>query len=278
MKKSHRKIKPAVLFIYILLAILVIICVLPFYVMIINSTHSTNELYTGVDILPGKYFLQNLINLTSKVSMGRGFLNSAIISVSSTVLAIYFGAMTAFGLSEYRFKFRKGIYVILMCSMMIPGQLSIIGLFRLCRIMKLLDSYIPLILPSIANATTIFFLLQYMETTLDENLLDAARIDGATEVGIFHKVVFPITKPALATQGIFNFVSFWNNFFTPMILLFSDTKFTVPLLINNLNNGMLQDLGAKYAAISISIIPIIIVYAFLSRYITEGMMAGAVKG
>ncbi len=149
MKIRNRKRKPAMIILYALLVLLVVICVLPFYVMIINSTHSTNELYTGVDILPGTYFLQNMVNLTAKVNMGRGFLNSALISVSSTVLAIYFGAMTAFGLSEYRFKFRKGIYVILMCSMMIPGQLSIIGLFRLCRIMKLLDSYIPLILPSI---------------------------------------------------------------------------------------------------------------------------------
>ena len=166
----------------------------------------------------------------------------------------------------------------MMLSMMVPGQLGIIGLFRLCRELKMLDTYWPIILPSIANAGTIFFIYQFLETTMDDALLDSARIDGCNEVQIFHRFILPLAKPGIATMVIFNFVSYWNNFFSPMILLFSEEKFTVPILMNNMNSGMLQDLGAKYTAIAISIIPIIILYCFFSKFITEGMMAGAVKG
>lgn len=276
--RKHKETKLSTIIIYFLLVILVLICIIPFYFMIINATHSTNELYTGLQVLPGNYLVENVNNLLAKVNMGRGFVNSALITLCSTVLSIYFGMMTAYGLFEYKFRLRKIIYGMLVCSMMVPSQLSIIGLFRLCRILGLLDSYVPIIIPSVANAVTTFFLLQYMKSTIDEEILDSARIDGATEIRLFHTLVLPLSKPAIATQAIFNFVSYWNNFFTPMILLFSDEKFTVPLLINNLNSGMLQDLGAKYAAIAISIIPIIIVYIFASKYITEGMMTGAVKG
>ena len=264
--------------IYLILFLLTVLCVFPFYIMIVNATHPTNELYAGLNILPGGSFIDNFRNMISRINIGRGFLNSFTVAASSTVLAAYFGTMTAFGLFEYKFKMKKAVYAILMLSMMVPGQLGIIGLFRLCRELKMLDTYWPIILPSIANAGTIFFIYQFLETTMDDALLDSARIDGCNEVQIFHRFILPLAKPGIATMVIFNFASYWNNFFSPMILLFSEEKFTVPILMNNMNSGMLQDLGAKYTAIAISIIPIIILYCFFSKFITEGMMAGAVKG
>lgn len=272
-----KKIRISHILIYILLILLTLICVVPFYIMIINATHSTNELYTGLSVLPGSHLMENIKNMNERVNMLQGFFNSFLISVCSTALSIYFGTMTAYGLFEYRFKLRKLIYVVLMVSLMVPGQLGIIGLFKLCNSLGLLNTYWPIILPSIANATTIFFVMQYLESSMSEELLDSARIDGAGEVRIFHSFVLPLSKPALSTMCIFNFVSYWNNFFTPMILLFDDDKFTVPLLINNMNSGMLQDLGAKYAAIAVSIVPIIVVYCFISKSLTKGMMAGAIK-
>lgn len=264
--------------IYAILIFLLFLCVFPFYIMIANSTHSTNELYTGLKILPGTSFMENFRNLIGRVNIGRGFFNSFFVALSSTLLSAYFGMMTAFGLYEYKFKLKNLVYVLLVFSMMVPGQLGIIGLFRLSRDLGILDTYWPIILPSIANAGTIFFIYQYLESTMDEELLAAARIDGSGEVLIFHKIIIPLAKPGVSTMVIFNFVSYWNNFFNPMILLFDEKKFTIPILMNNLNNGMLQDLGAKYTAIAISVIPIIVVYCFISKHITEGMMAGAVKG
>lgn len=273
-----KRIKISHIITYIVLTLLLLVCISPFYIMIMNATHSTNELYVGLDILPGRDLFNNISNMTAKVNMPRGFFNSFIIAGFSTVLSAYFGAMTAFGLYEYEFKLKKIVYICLMVSMMVPGQLGIIGLFRLCNTLGMLDTYWPIILPSIANSSTIFFIIQFLRSSMNKELLDSARIDGAGEVKIFHSFILALAKPAISTMVIFNFVGYWNNFFTPMILLFSDKKFTVPLLINNLNNGMLQDLGAKYAAIAMSVVPIIIVYCFISKYLTEGMMAGAIKG
>lgn len=273
-----KRIKLSHIITYIILFVLLIVCISPFYIMIMNATHSTNELYVGLDVLPGSSLLDNVKNMTAKVDMPRGFLNSFFIAGVSTIFSAYFGAMTAFGLYEYNFKIKKIVFICLMVSMMVPGQLGIIGLFRLCNTLGMLDTYWPIILPSIANSSTIFFIMQFLRASMNKELLDSARIDGAGEAKIFHSFILVLAKPAISTMIIFNFVGYWNNFFTPMILLFSDKKFTVPLLINNLNNGMLQDLGAKYAAIAMSVIPIIIVYCFISRYLTEGMMAGAIKG
>ena len=202
-----KKFKISHVFIYLLLILLTLICVVPFYIMVINATHSTNELYAGLSVVPGKYLLDNLRNMLSMVNMPRGFLNSAIVSFSSTFLSIYFGAMTAFGLFEYKFKLKKVIYVILMVSMMVPGQLGIIGLFKLCNNLGLLNTYWPLVLPCIANSSTIFFILQYLQSSMSEELLDSARIDGAGEVKIFHSFILPLSKPALSTMVIFNFVN-----------------------------------------------------------------------
>ena len=160
--------------IYLILFLLTVLCVFPFYIMIVNATHPTNELYAGLNILPGGSFIDNFRNMISRINIGRGFLNSFTVAASSTVLAAYFGTMTAFGLFEYKFKMKKAVYAILMLSMMVPGQLGIIGLFRLCRELKMLDTYWPIILPSIANAGTIFFIYQFLETTMDDALLDSA--------------------------------------------------------------------------------------------------------
>jgi multiple sugar transport system permease protein len=245
--------------------------------MIINATHSTDELMVGLYLLPGNKLLFNYRNLMQMINIWRGFVNSAVISVSSTVLAAYFSALTAFGLAKYNFPGKKLVYAVIIASLMIPAQLGIIGFFRLCKYMKLLDSFIPLIIPSIANAGTVFFVHQYMGT-ISDSLLESARVEGCGEFRMFNKIILPLAKPAIATMAIFNFVASWNNFFTPMIILFDKNNFTIPLLIMNLRGAFNRDFGATYCAIALSIIPIIIIYCLISKHLTEGLMAGAVKG
>lgn len=242
--------------IYLLLILLTIICFLPFYIMIINATHSTNELMTGLYLLPGDSLIENYHNMTNMIDIGRGFLNSIIITVSSTVLSGYFGALTAFGLTKYEFRGRNIIFAIIMMSMMIPSQLGIIGFFRLCKYMGILDTFFPLILPSIANASTVFFIMQYIRSSLPDSLLECARMEGCGEFLIFNRIVIPLIKPAIATMSIFNFVASWNNFMVPMIVLFSQKNFTLPLLIMNLRGSFNRDYGATYTALALSLIHI----------------------
>jgi len=212
------------------------------------------------------------------IDIWRGFLNSFIITTSATVLSAYFGALTAFGLAKYTFKGRKIIYALVVGSMMIPSQLGIVGFFRLSAAMGTLDTYIPLIIPYIANTSTVFFIIQYIRTALPDSLLEAARIEGSGEFAIFNYIVLAMVKPAIATMSIFNFIFSWNNIMTPMIILFSQKNFTVPLLIMNLRGAYNRDLGATYCGIAMSIVPIMVAYAFMSKQITGGLTAGAIKG
>ena len=264
--------------IFILLALLGLLCFSPFYIMIINATHSSGELMTALFLSPGASLADNYRNMTRMIDIWRGFLNSWVITISVTVLSAYFGALTAFGLAKYSFRGKNILHGLVAGSMMIPSQLGIVGFFRLNAALGTLDTFVPLIAPSIANAGTVFFILQYMRSALPDSLLEAARIEGSGEFGIFNYITLPLVKPAVATMSIFNFILSWNNFMTPMIVLLSQKNFTVPLLVMNLRGTFNRDFGATYCGIAMSIVPILIIYACMSRYITGGLSAGAVKG
>ena len=191
----------------------------------------------------------------------QGFGNSAFVAVCATVLAIYFSAMTAYGLQVYKFKGRTLLWTVILIVIMLPATLSIIGFFQFISKIKLRDSYIPLIVPGIASAGTVLFLRQYMMSVLSIELIDAARIDGANEYRIFNIIILPIMLPALAAQSIFAFVGSWNSFITPSILLSSEKKYTLPLLVQSLRGNIYRaEYGAIYLGIAVSLIPIIIFY------------------
>jgi len=208
----------------------------------------------------------------------QGFGNSAFISITATLLSIYFSAMTAYGLQVYKFKGRIVLWTVILIVIMLPSSLSIIGFFQFVSRIKLRDSYIPLIIPGIAAAGTVLFLRQYMTSVLSTDLIDAARIDGAGEYRIFNMIILPLMVPALAAQSIFTFVGSWNNFITPFILLSSEKKYTLPMLVQSLRGNIYRaEIGAIYLGIAISLIPIIIFYSFMSRFIISGLTMGGLK-
>ena len=163
--------------------------------------------------------------------------------------------------------------------MMIPAQLSLIGFYNLCQKLHLIDSYIPLIVPAIAAPGIVFFLRQYVQATLSKSLLEAARIDGASEIHIFHKIVLPIMAPGIATMSIGAFIGNWNNYLVPLILLNSPDKMTLPVMITTLNaaTDLQKNQGAIYLGVAISVVPILIVFCFCSKYIISSISAGSVK-
>jgi multiple sugar transport system permease protein len=208
----------------------------------------------------------------------QGFGNSAFISITATLLSIYFSAMTAYGLQVYRFKGRLLLWTVILVVIMLPSSLSIIGFYQFMSTLKLRDSYIPLIIPGIAAAGTVLFLRQYMTSVLSTDLIDAARIDGANEYRIFNIIILPIMIPALAAQSIFTFVGSWNNFITPFILISSEKKYTLPMLVQSLRGNIYRaEYGAIYLGIAVSLIPIIIFYSFMSRFIISGLTMGGLK-
>jgi len=265
--------------IYVLMVIFAAIAIVPVWVMLVNSTRTTEQINAGLALIPSTHALQNLKVLTTHgFKISRGFYNSSLISVSATLLCVYFASLTAYGIHVYNFKGRKVMQSIIMVLILLPSSLSFIGFYQFMSQLHMTDSYIPLIIPSIAAAGTVLFMKQYMDSILSMEIIEAARIDGAGEFFIFNRIILPVLRPALSTQAIFAFVANWNNFMTPFVLLSSKDKYTLPMLVQLLRGDIYRtEYGGIYLGIAISLIPIIIFYAFMSRYIISGLTLGSVK-
>lgn len=268
--------------VYTVLILLTLLCIIPFYILLVNATRAHTEIQKGFSLILGNSFLSNLRNLLQDENLPvmRGIFNSLFISTCCAVLTTYFSAMTAYAIYAYEFKFKKAIFIFILLIMMVPTQVSTLGFINMMSKFKLMDSYIPLIVPSIAAPIVFFFIKQYMESNLPLEIIEAARVDGSGELGTFNKIIIPIIKPALAVQGIFSFVNAWNNYFLPSLIIKSNTKKTIPILIAQLRSAdfLKFDMGKVYMLIAVAILPITIVYLILSRYIVAGITAGSVKG
>jgi multiple sugar transport system permease protein len=268
--------------IYIVLIILAILSLFPFYVMVINSTRSTTEIQQhAVSLIPSSFLGNNWNVLTGKTfNPYRGFINSVVIAVGCTVLTIYFSTLTAWAIVAYEWKLKKPFFTFILAVMMIPGTITAIGFYQFMWKIGLTNNYLALIIPAIAAPGTVFFMRQYMLSSFPMELLDSARIDGSGEFKTFNEIALPIMKPAIAVQAIFTFVSSWNNYFTPSLILHKDKAKTLPILIAQLRaaDWLKFDMGQVYAMIAFSIFPVIIVYLILSKNIVGGVSAGAVKG
>lgn len=267
--------------IYLFLISLTILTLVPFYLVTINATHSSFDIVTKLNLLPGKSMTDNYQTIQMYVNIWKGFFNSILISFLFTLTSGYLGALVAYGFSKYEFQGKKILFGIVLASMMIPGQVSIIGFYRLCLKMNLIDSYLPFIMPFFApgltSVATVFFLRGMIGQGIPDSMIEAARIEGCSELKIFNRAVLPCIMPGVATMCIFNFVNSWNNYLGPLIMLTDTDKYTMPVLISLIKGIYLTNYGAMYLAVAISIFAVVIVYLFFSKYIINGMTMGADK-
>lgn len=267
---------------YIVLILISIMCLFWFYILFINATRSNSGLKTGFSWVPSTYLAHNLKGMfgSSLFKIQYGLLNSLIIAVCSAALCTYFSAMTAYAIHTYNFKFKNAIFTFILAIMMIPTQVTALGFIQWITKLHMMNTFWPLILPSIASPVTFFYMKQYMDSTLPMSLIEAARMDGSSELHTFNVVAMPIMRPAIAVQAIFSFVASWNNYFTPSLVLQSINKKTLPIMIALLRSADFAkfDMGVVYATIAFSIFPVIIVYLLLSKNIVGGVTTGAVKG
>ena len=278
MTTSHKQ-KCVKFFCYLFLIVLLVICIVPVYMLLINATRSTGQINRAISLIPGTNLINNFLAFQdSGLNLWRATVNSMVISISSTFLAVYFSMLTAYAINVYDFRFKKQFFVFILAMTMVPMQLYIIGFFQYMVMLGLMNSYIPLIVPSIASAGTVFFAKQYFDSALMPDLIQSARIDGAHEFLIFNKIALPIAKPGAFTMAIFAFVASWNNFMTPMMILTDPSRFTLPLIIGRMQAEEFRtDFGAIYFGMAVTIIPIIIVYAMFSKHIISGISLGSVK-
>ncbi|MCQ2587426.1 MAG: carbohydrate ABC transporter permease [Treponema sp.] len=268
-------------FIFFISIILACLSLLPFVIMIVNSTRSTYQIQQhAVSFVPSSYFMNNLKILTGKsFNPLLGFANSMIISIGSTFCALYFSTLTAYGIVMYDWKLKRAFFSFIMAIMMIPAQITLIGFYQMVYKIHMTNQLIMLILPAIASPSMVFFMRQYMKPSLSPSIVESARIDGAKEFYTFNKIVLPIMKPAIATQAIFSFVSSWNRLFEPLVLLTDQKKYTLPIMISLLRGDIYKtEYGAIYLGLTLTALPLIIVYLFLSKYIIAGVALGSVKG
>jgi len=265
--------------IYIVCISLSLLSILPFWIMFVNATRSTPEIQSGLSLLPSIHMMTNLDVLLSKsFDPLKGFFNSLIISGFSTLCAVYFSSLTAYGLVAYNWKLRQPFFTFIMCVMMIPAQASAIGFYQFMYQLHWTNNFLPLILPSIAAPAIVFFMRQYLLATLSIEMVEASRIDGAGEFYTFNRIVMPIMIPAIATQAIFAFVASWNNLFMPLILLTQKEKYTLPIMVSLLKGDIYKtEFGSIYMGLSLTVLPLFVIYFLLSRYIIAGVALGGVK-
>ncbi len=277
MTKRNRGLK---IVIYIVCIFFTVLSIFPFWIMFMNATRGTYEIQQqGISLFPSTHLFENFAVFEGKsFNPWSGFANSLIISSGATLLAVYFSSLTAYALVAYQWKFRKAFFTFIAVVMMIPAQVTVIGFYQFMYSIHLTNSFLPLIIPAIASPAIVFFMRQYLLATLSMEIVNSGRIDGAGEFHIFNRIVLPIMKPALATQAIFVFVSNWNNFFMPLVLLTDSEKYTMPIMVSLLRGDIYRtEFGAIYLALSLSVLPLFVMYFALSKYIIAGVALGGVK-
>jgi len=268
------------IFIYLFLIGAAIVSIFPFLWMIVSATNTSADVTKGT-ILPGSHLIENIKNLFATVDIGPALWNSAKISISTTVLSLLIASLAGYGFEIYRSKVKDRVFSILLLSMMIPFAAIMVPLFQMFAKVSStapgigVDTLAGVILPTVTTAFLIFFFRQNSKM-FPKDLLEAGRIDGLTELGLFFKVFMPTMKTTYAAAGIITFMSSWNNYLWPLIILQSPEKRTVPMLISNLGSSYTPDYGIIMTAIVISTIPTALVFFFMQKHFVAGM-TGSVK-
>jgi len=272
-KKNFRKI-----LLYTVLLVGVLATLFPFFYMIVLATRGRSEIFAYPPPLWfGDSFGENYNQLMASLPFYRNILNSLIVSTSATLLTLFFCALGGYGFAKYEFKGKDKLFFLMLATMMIPMLLGIIPWYIMMTRFGWLNSFKPLIIPGAANAFGIFLMKQFMEDIPDE-LMEAARIDGAGEFEMFYKIILPLSLPGLGTLAILTFLGSWNNYLQALLVLESEAKFTIPVALSMLRGKVDQNWGAQMVGTALGIAPIIGVFILASKQFIAGITEGSMKG
>ena len=264
--------------VYVALAAAAVISVLPFAWMVIASTHTTADIFaTPLPVLPGGELWTNLARLEESVQFGRVMLNSALIAVIYTVFSSTVSVMCGYGLATYRFRGRGVLLGVVLVTMMIPMQVLLVPLFQMMASAGWIDTYQAVILPFLANAFGIFLMRQAF-LDFPVSLIEAARIDGADELRTFYGIVLPVARPQVAALIIYTFISQWNAFIWPLLMLNSESNYTVPVALNTMIGLSRVDYSGLMLGSLLATLPLMLLFLVFQRQFVAGLLGGAVKG
>jgi multiple sugar transport system permease protein/cellobiose transport system permease protein len=259
------------------LLLISIISLYPFYMMFMMATYKTEDIFTGIKLLPGNYLLANLTAVLTP-AFGRAYLNSLLVSLIATLVSVNVSAMAGYALNIYTFRWKNTAFRIIMLTMMIPGQISLVGYLIQMRAMHLTNTIAPLFLCWFANGFSVFWMTKYIEGALVKDMVESARIDGCNEFRVFYQIVIPCIVPALTTLILLIFLWSWNQYMLPLIFITTTRLSTIPLFIKSLKETYRTDYGAQLACLVLSTIPLIVLFIIGSKSFIKGLTAGAIKG
>lgn len=254
------------------------VTLLPLFWMLSASIMSTGESTTfPPHLVPHAPTLRHYRELFVRLDLGRAFFSSAVIALVVTFLSVLFSSMSGYAFAKLRFPGRERMFGILLIALIVPPQVGMLPLFLLMKQLHLVNTYWGAIIPSVVTVFGIFLIRQFM-LSVPQELLEAARIDGASEWRIYWSIVLPLARPILATLATFMFMSMWNDFMWPLIVLSDQSHYTLPVAIANLTGEHVLDVELMMASSVLTILPVLIVFIVLQRYYVAGIMAGSVKG
>lgn len=254
-----------------------IIALFPFYCMLIMGTYNINDLVKGIHLLPGKYIAHNWKTLFT-VPILTYYKNSILVAVASMILCVFISTMCGYGIAKYDFKGKKALNAVIMVTLLIPTQLSLIALVIEMRKLGLTGTLWPIILPNGASAFGVYWIISYSGKAVPDEVMESGRIDGCTEFRIFWNLSIPFMKPAIITLCLLSFLWAWNALLTPMVLISRQKLFTLPLGIKTLSTGFRNDYGAQILGLSVGTVPILFLFSFFSKNLISGLSGVAVKG
>jgi multiple sugar transport system permease protein len=265
--------------IYALLIGVCIFMIFPFLWMIITSLKTADEIFhIPMILIPAHPDLHAYIYLLQNYNIFGVTWNTFVIAISGTVLSLFFCSLGGYAFAKFKFPGQGGLFSFLLGTMVIPGAVTLVPIFLIMRDLKWIDTILPLIIPGAANAFGIFFMRQYI-STISDDIMDAARMDGAGEFTIYWRIIVPIIMPGLTSLGLIFFMGAWNAILGPLIYLKSQAHFTLPLIIRSMTSPVGRTIyDTQMAASVISIIPLLIIFLIFQRRLMEGIAAGAVKG
>ncbi len=274
--RRSRPSAPAVL-IWLLVAAGAVVVIFPLYWMLVTAITPISDLRSATySVVPTAFRWHNFVTAWNQLPFGQWYINSTVIALGSVALTVCINLLCGYTFAKLRFPGRNILFVLMLSTLMIPIQVLMVSQFRIIVALGWLNSLWAVIIPRAAEAFGIFLARQYFRTIPDE-VIDAARIDGAGELTIFFRVVLPLAKPLIATLVIFTFMWRWNEFLWPLIVLKDQVSYTVPIGLLFLRGQYTSDYNGLMAMTLLSMVPMILVFAFFQRFFVEGMTRSGIK-
>ena len=264
---------------YVVLIALALLTLFPFYWMFVLATHTQSSILSAPPPMWfGEFLERNYNTLIGRLPFLRNIWNSVYIALMATVTTMFFSSLAGFAFAMYEFRFKRALFSLLITSLLIPPLLGIIPYYLIIQYLGWLNTPRALWVPAMASAFGIFLMRQYVASSMPRELLDAGRIDGASEFRIYWSIALPIIRPGLATLGMLTFIGSWNNFLGPLVVLNQRESYTIPVALRTLQGQIQTDWGAILTGTALAVLPLLIIFIFASKQVIEGLVAGSVKG